>query len=83
MSKEKLDELFSLKLKIQSKEFQDYIMKPLYAELDKLKVAYDCKTLTELSTLKGKKEGLMKIIDILKDIEVEIKNLKDELEDSD
>jgi hypothetical protein len=77
---EKLNELYSLKLKIETKEFQDYIMKPLFAELDRQKNAYDCKTLTELHHIKGKKEGLMFLINLFKSIDTEIKNTKYEME---
>jgi hypothetical protein len=82
-SKEKLNELYAVKRSIESKEFQDYVMKPLFAELDKLKEAYDCKTLTELSLMKGRQQGLKKVIDIFKQIETEIKNLKFKIEQSD
>ena len=78
--KEKLNELYAVKRSYQSKEFQEYVMKPLYAELDNLKDAYDCKTLTELSLIKGRQQGIKKIIDIFKGIEIEIKNLKYEIE---
>jgi len=82
-NKEKLNELYAVKRSIESKEFQDYVMKPLFAELDKLKEAYDCKTLTELSLIKGRQQGLKKVIDIFKQIETEIKNLKFKIEQSD
>jgi hypothetical protein len=82
-NKEKLDELWALKLKIESQEFQKYVMKPLYAEMEKLKEAYNCKTLTELSLMKGRQQGLSKIIDIFKGIETDIKNTKYELESQD
>ncbi len=78
--KQKLDELYAVKRSIESREFQEYAMKPLYGELEKLKEAYDCKTLTELATLKGKKAGLEAMIKIFKQIETDIKNLKFEIE---
>jgi len=81
-NKEKLNELYAVKRSIESQEFQFYVMKPLYAEMDKLKEAYDCKTLAELAALKGKKQGLTRIIDIFKQIETDIKNLKFEIESS-
>ena len=80
--KTKLDELYAVKRGIESKEFQFYVMKPLYAELDKLKNAFDCTTLAELSLLKGRKQGLTKMIDIFKSIETDIKNLKYEIENT-
>jgi len=80
MLKEKLQQLYQLKISIESKGFQEYVMKPLYEELKKLKDAYDCESLRELSTVKGKKQGLKFIIELLKRVDVEIKNTKYELE---
>jgi hypothetical protein len=81
--KEEYDELWDLKLKIESKGFQKHIMEQLYKEIDKLKVSYDCKSLTELATLKGKAEGLKFLIKLLKKNELDLKNAKYELEKSD
>jgi len=81
-NKAKLNDLYELKVKIESQVFQDYVMKHLYAEMDKLKEAYDCKTLIELAALKGKKQGLETLIKIFKQIENDIKNLKYEIESS-
>jgi hypothetical protein len=80
MSKELLEELYSLKNFVESNEFQKFIMKPLFEELDKQKNAYDCKTLTELATVKGKKQGLTFLIKLLKGIELQIKNEKFDLD---
>ena len=80
MLKEKLQQLYQLKISIESKGFQEYVMKPLHEELEKLKDAYDCESLRELSTVKGKKQGLKFIIELLKRVDVEIKNTKYELE---
>ena len=82
MSKELLEELYSLKNFIESNEFQKFIMKPIFEELDKQKNAYDCKTLTELATVKGKSQGLKFLIKLLKDVEVKIKNEKFDIEQS-
>ena len=78
--KEKLQDLYALKLAIESKAFQENIMKPLFEELDKTKNAYDCESLRELATVKGRKQGLMFIIKRLKEIDKDIKNLKYELD---
>jgi hypothetical protein len=80
MSKELLEELYSLKNFVESNEFQKFIMKPLFEELDKQKNAYDCKTLMELATIKGKKQGLTFLIKLLKGIELQIKNEKFDLD---
>lgn len=76
---EKLSELYELKIKIESKEFQHYIMKPLYEELDSLGKAYEQNSLRELATLKGRKQGLSFIIKLLKEIDAQVKNLKYEI----
>lgn len=81
-NQEKLQELYNLKRYIESKEFQEYIMKPLYQEIDELKASYDCESLRELAAIKGKKQGLHYLIKRLKIIDTEIKNLKFEIEDS-
>ena len=78
--KSEFDELWDLKLKIESQSFQKYLVKPIKDELYNLKASYDCKTLAELATQKGKYQGLMFFIDLLKEANVKIKNLKDELE---
>ena len=80
---EKLSQLNTLKVYIESPEFQTYIMKPLFAELDKQKVAYDCESLRELATVKGKKQGLMFLIKLLKEIDRDIKNTRIDIENSD
>jgi hypothetical protein len=80
--KEKLELLFELKTHIETRSFQELIMKPLFAELDNSKNAYDCNTLAELRTVKGKKQGLMFLIDLLKGVELDIKNTKYEIETS-
>lgn len=76
----KLDHLFELKAQIESFPFQEYLVKPVLAELDKQKNAYDCESLRELSVVKGKKQGLMFLINTLKNVDQDIKNLKYELE---
>jgi hypothetical protein len=82
MSKELLDELYSLKNFVESDEFQKFIMKPIFEELDKQKNAYDCESLRELAIVKGKKQGLMFLIKLLKGIELQIKNEKFDIEQS-
>lgn len=41
------------------------LITPLLEEVNKLKVAYDCKTLAEMAALKGKREGLTFLPDLL------------------
>lgn len=81
-TKEELELIFELKTHIESRAFQDLVMKPLFEEIAEIKGAYDCQTLAELRALKGRKQGLEFLIKLLKQKEVDIKNLKYELETS-
>lgn len=80
--KEELQELLEVKRMIESKLFQEYIVAPIRGYQDKLKEAYNCKSLTELATIKGKKAGSEKFFDILKDIDVDFINKKNDVENS-
>lgn len=82
-TKERLELLHELKVQVESKAFQELVMKPLFDESDKVKYAYDCESLRELATMKGKKQGLLFLKNLLKKYDVDIKNLRDELEGSD
>lgn len=77
---QKMDNLVEMRDIIQRPVFQDMIVKPMREYQDKLKYAYDCKSLTELATLKGRKEGSDKFFKILKEFTTEFKNTKNELE---
>lgn len=72
--KEELEELYNVKRMVESGEFQKYFAEPLYKELEDLKPAYDCDSLKELHTLKGKKQGLELFTGILKSIPTLVKN---------
>ena len=76
----KLDYLFELKAQIESFPFQENLVKPIREEIEKQKNAYDCESLRELATVKGKKQGLTFFINTLKNIDQDIKNLKYEIE---
>jgi hypothetical protein len=82
-AKQEFEELLDMRSKIQSPVFQKYIVKPIYEEMDKLKSAYDCDSLRELHTIKGKKQGLKFFIEILKQIDKEYANKLYEIENSD
>lgn len=73
---EEVTALRDIKITIETPMFQDYIMKPLFKEMESMKGAYSCETLRELSRLKGKREGLQFIIDRIKIFqeEYEMKN---------
>jgi hypothetical protein len=76
---QEFNELLSMRQMIETAEFQKFIMQPLLEEIDKLKDAYDCQSLRELSTVKGKKQGLSWLIENLKQIDCDYKNKKREL----
>ena len=80
--KDRLLLLSEVKGHIESEAFQTFIVKPMKEEMNKLKSAYDCESLRELSTVKGKRQGLQFFIDVLKGIDSEIKNTAYELENS-
>ena len=73
--------LRELRGNIESEIFQEKIMKPLYAELERVKNAYDCESLRELSTMKGKKQGLKFIIELLKRVQNEYNSAQYEIEE--
>jgi hypothetical protein len=79
-AKEELQELYEFKIMVESRIFQKYLMEPLKKEIDGLKNAYDCKTLVELSELKGKEKGLRYIIGLLKQADNDTRNKKTEIE---
>lgn len=66
MLKDEVNELRDFVFHIESPVFQEYIMKPLYKELDDMKGAYSCESLKELARLKGKREGLEFIKHLIK-----------------
>jgi hypothetical protein len=80
--KEEFDDLWDLKIKIESKNFQERLVKPLYAEMESLGKAYDQNSLRELATLKGRRQGLKFFIGLLKQVDIDLKNKKYELESS-
>jgi hypothetical protein len=79
---QELDKLYELKGNIESEAFQEYLCKPLRKEQDRLKNAYDCKSLTELATVKGKKQGIDLFFKQLEYVNTRIDDLKTEIEDS-
>lgn len=59
--------------------FQKYFADPILKELDEMKSAYSCDTLKELHRLKGKKDGLMFFLKLLKKIDEDYKIKKEQL----
>ena len=79
----KLDELYELKLWIETPLFQKYLCKPLRDKQGKLKVNFFSDTLKESWRKCEKHEGIEEFFNILKEIDTEIKNTKYEIEQSD
>ena len=80
--KKEAEELLNARIMVESGEFQKFIVKPFKDELNKLKDAYDCESLRELATIKGKKQGLMFLLRTLKKLDTDWKNKNLELEQS-
>ena len=67
---------------IESKAFQDSIVKPMRTFQDLLKSSYDCKTLEELATIKGQKIGSDKFFKILKELDEDFNNKANQLKET-
>ena len=74
-----LSELNDVQLMIQSENFQEYIVKPMREYQEELKYAYQCDSLKELHTIKGRKQGSDQFFNTLKRISEERKALVVEL----
>lgn len=75
-----LEELMEIRHLIEKPIFQKYLATPMREYQSRLKASYDCKTLTELATLKGRKDGSEQFFKILKQIDTDYKNKRYELE---
>lgn len=69
-----LEELNDLKGMVNSDTFRKYILEPMQKEVDELKPAYDCDTLRQLNTLKGKEQGLRTFFSLIENIDTRINN---------
>ena len=76
-------ELYEVRRMVENKLFQKYFAEPIKKYQDALGKSYDCKTLQELATLKGKYQGSDKFFKILKEIDNDFKNSKYDIENSD
>jgi|JI10StandDraft_1071094.scaffolds.fasta_scaffold51608_6 hypothetical protein len=74
-----LKELQELAFYIEQEAFQNHIVKPLREYEDKQKDAYDCESLRELATVKGRKQGVKEFFKILNSIHEDIKIKTEEL----
>lgn len=77
--RKQLAELNDVQLMIQSEHFQEYIVKPMREYQNALKNAYECESLKELHTIKGRKQGSEQLFQILKVIAEERKTIVNEL----
>lgn len=82
MSKELLAELYSLKNFVESDEFQTFIMKPLFDELGKVQRLKKYKDWDSVLRAQGKEEGLLWMVNTLKEVDRQIKNTKFDIEQS-
>lgn len=65
---ESLKDLAAIQV-FKESEAYDLLIKPLQEKIDSLKYSYDCKTLIEMATLKGERDGLMFVIDLISQYE--------------
>jgi hypothetical protein len=79
---DEINEYLEIRQQIESQVFQKFIVEPLRKYQEGLKNAYDCQTLIELATVKGKKAGVDEFFKTLKRIDVEFKNKKNEIDGS-
>lgn len=76
-----LEELYELKRMIESEVFQAYLCQPLREQQDKLRLNFFSDSLKDSWRKGGKFEGIQEFFNLLK-IDTDIKNLKDEIEQS-
>lgn len=69
-----LEELNNFKGMVHSDTFQKFILEPMLAEQNDLKSAYDCDSLKQLYTVKGRKQGLEKFFSLIANIDTKIEN---------
>lgn len=69
-----LEALNNLKGMVHSDTFKKFILDPMTAELNGLKSAYDCDSLKQLYTVKGKKQGMETFFSLIENIDTKIEN---------
>jgi hypothetical protein len=77
---EELEELINIKNLIESKEFQKFIVAPMREKQNELKVSFFSDSLKDAWRKGGRLEGIKEFFEILKQIDVDYRNKKDELE---
>jgi hypothetical protein len=76
----KLEELHRVKLMIESQDFQEYFCKPLREKQNELRLNFFSDSLKDAWKKGGKYQGIEEFFEILKQLNVDIKNTQDELE---
>jgi len=77
---EEYQELLEAREMLETKKFQKFIAQPMQKHWDELKTAYDCKTLSEIATLKGEAKMCKFFFSLLKNIDSDFRNKRDELD---
>ena len=77
---EELEELIDIKSQIESKVFQKYICKPLREKQDSIKTDFYSDSLKESWRKGGNLDGIEEFFSTLRQIDVDFKNKRDELE---
>ena len=80
-TKEEYEAVLRLRQEIEGEMFQKYLVKPIYKEMETLKASYDCSSLRELATQKGKKQGLDFLLKLLKIVNEDFNKLTQELKE--
>lgn len=80
--KQEIEDLTSLKFFIEGREFQEYFCKPLRAKQDELRLSFFSDSLKDAWKKGGKYQGIEEFFDILKQVNVDLTNKRDELESS-
>lgn len=74
-----LYELQTVKDIVEGEQFQKFFALPLQESVDKIKHSYNCKTLIEMHYNKGLFEGLSRVQQIIGEVNMKIKFIKNDL----
>jgi len=74
-----LSELYEARECKNSRIFQKFFAKPMMEKFDKLGKSYDCYSLEDLNALKGEAKAVKYFINLMKEIDSEIKIQESEL----
>lgn len=77
---QELEELINVKNLIESSEFQKFFVAPMREKQNELRVSFFSDSLKDAWRKGGRMEGLKEFFEILKQIDVDYRNKKDEFE---